>query len=444
VYDDKISGKIIITTYDSIQKINKSDENYTIKKDDNTYFNLKKIVSHLEKNIVVSNGTIYVSNNEYIEATVKNNRTEIYDKLSGDVISFVNKENIVKVVVDNNINEKNVKVVNVVITKGNISYYGYVLKENLQYEYIKNDIIESKDKVVLVKADDKLISSTDTKYIDMVAINMYRLSGVNTLTKLEYTNNVPDNIEVFATINNGQTSSNYDSDITTRMLNSESNREVVIQKLLVNIKNIGGINIDFAGLKTSDKDNFTQFIKELAAVLHANDKKIIVNISNSQYISIYEVAKVVDYIIIQPYNARTTASKTSGPISSIPYVENKLKDVLAQQIVPCKVILEIPTYSVLWTERKGTVINAEIYNMQMIEEYIIANNIHTTLDNVSGQNYINYTKGITTYKMWLEDQHSVNEKIKFVNKYNLAGVSIYRSGMEIKEIYANIYNNLNK
>lgn len=445
MYYDKISGKIIITTYDSMQKIKKDDANYALKKENNIYLSLRKIIEVLEYDLVVSNDKIYVSDNEYIEAVVKNNRTEIYDNENHDIISFVQKGDKVKLVAHESVKEQTAKTVNILVTTNNISYYGYVLKENLQYEYtVTGDVEQPVDKIILVKAEDKLMSSTDTKHIDMVAINMYRLSGVNSLTKLEYTNNVSKNIQVYATINNGQLSSNYDADITSGMLNSESNRGTVIQKLLNSVKELAGVNIDFGSLKVSDKSNFTQFIRELAAVLHANGKKVIVNVPSTQYIDLEEITKAADYVILQPYTARTIASKTSGPISSIPYVENTLKDILNRKIDASKIILELPAYSILWTERKGTVINAERYNMQMIEEYISANNIKAGLDNTSGQNYINYTLGITTYKIWLEDEHSITEKTKLANKYNLAGVSIYRSGMELKKIYTSISNELNK
>ncbi len=444
IYHDKISGKIIITTYNNLKKINKTDKDYTIKKEDNIYFNFKKIIAELGNDMVVSNGKIYVSNNEYIDASITKNRTEIYDSITHDIIAFVEKDSKVKLIVDKNIKEGTANIANVVTNEGNRSYYGYVLKANIEYEYTKTDNIVETDKVVLVKAENKLMPSTDTKYVDMVAIDMYRLSGASTLTRLEYTNNVPNNIEVYAIVNNGQASSNYDPDITTAMLNSESNREVIIQKILSSIESLAGVNVDFGSLKVSDKTGFTQFVRELSAVLHADSKKVIVNVPSTQYIDVNEIIKVADYIVVQPYKARTIASKTSGPISSISYVENTLKNILTDSIESEKIVLEIPAYSILWTERKGTVINAERYNMQMMQEYIKTNGIQSNLDKTSGQNYINYTKGITTYKMWLEDKHSVSEKTKLVSKYNLAGVSIYKSGMELKEIYSNISTSLNK
>lgn len=438
IYHDKISGNVIITTYDSVKRIDKTDSLYVQKLEDDIYFNLGRIVEELSCEMIVSNNDIYIADYTYVQAMVKNNRTELLDSNNSKTIAFLEKTESVKIVENNLISSNDSRVVNVVATKGDKRFFGYVLKENLQYKYNKDNEVNQSEKIILVKADDTLSTTTDINNIDIVAMNMYRLSGVNVLSRLEFTNNIHGNVNVYATFNNGQTSSNYDPEITTRMLNSEANREQIIQQLIDGTEKLQGVNLEFGNLKNTDKQNFTQFVKELAANLHASGKKLIVTLANIQYVEVDKILKVVDYVVIKPYTARTTASKTSGPISSISHVENTIKNLLKQQVILDKIIIEIPAYSILWTERKGTVINAEKYSMQMIQQYINANNIESVLDKVSGQNYINYSKGITTYKMWLEDIHSIREKTKLVNKYNLSGISVYQSGMELKEIYKEI------
>lgn len=438
VYDDKISGKLIITTYDNLKKIDKNDKNYILKKENITYFNLKKVMLEIYDNVVLSKDKIYVSDSVYIDGITVNNRVELYDVVDGKVITLLQKSSKIKVEV-NSLSEQDSKIINVLVDN---KYYGYMLKNNVNYEYLENKVEEEKEKVVIVKADSKLENTTDIKKVDIVSINMFRLASPTTLSKLEYTNNIPDNVKVLATVNNGQKSSNFDADITTNMLNSESNRYTIIQKIVHNTKQLAGVNIDFANFKVSDKEKFTQFIKELAAVMHANNKIVVVNIPSNNYIDIEKISQCANYVIIQPYFERSTASKTSGPISSLNYVENVIKTILDKNIDEDKVILEIPAYSILWTERRGTVINAEVYNMKAMQLYINANNIQTNLDKSSGQNYINYTKGITTYKMWLEDEYSIIQKTKLANKYNLGGVSIFKSGMEIKNMYVGIIENI--
>ena len=74
--------------------------------------------------------------------------------------------------------------------------------------------------------------------------------------------------------------------------------------------------------------------------------------------------------------------------------------------------------------------------MKAIKEYVKANNITAILDNASGQNYFEYTKGSNTYKMWMEDETSIKEKVHGTIDSKLDGKTI------VKEIYVKnkIYN----
>lgn len=438
IYSDKISGKLIITTYNKFKKIEINDEDYIIKVDNDRYCNLQKFMAEIGYDVAISKSSIYINDIKYIEGQIIKNRTEIYNNETAEIICFLDKNYKVNISINEKLSNTKENVINVRATINGKRYYGYVLKDNVNYKYSSEETISNDKKFILVKAEDKLETSTDVSKVNMVTINMYRLSGANILTKLEYVNNVPKTVDVYAGINNGQNSSNYDSDIITRMLNSQSNRENIINQIVENLGDLSGVNLDFTNFKVSDKENYTQFIKELAAILHLNNKKLIVNAPNAQYIDIKEVSKYVDYLIVQQYYSRTLSSKTSGPISSLNYVENILQQLKNEEIDMNKIILELPSYTILWTERKGTVINAELYNMKTMKAYLEENDIQPKLDGISGQNYINHTKGITTYKMWLEDEYSMLEKTKLANKYNLAGISIYRSGLEQKTIYNSI------
>ena len=39
------------------------------------------------------------------------------------------------------------------------------------------------------------------------------------------------------------------------------------------------------------------------------------------------------------------------------------------------------------------------------------------------------------YKMWLEDENSLAERLKLLDKYELAGAAFWRSGLENKEAW---------
>lgn len=443
IYYDKISGKLILTTYDKFIKLD-MDNNLLLKKGNEQYININMVMPNLGYEVIVSNDKIYLLNDLFISGKVRKNRTELVDKHTNRVLCFVDKEDKLEVYADDSLKQVGTKKLNAKVVKDGKNYYGYIQKNYVEYEYkFGNEIIEDKhDKVILVKGDDKISSATPQESIDMIAINMYRLSGTNTLTKLNYINNFSEDVKVLATINNGQKAANFDSDITTAVLSSQSNREKIIEQIVKVTSEFYGVNLDFGSLKLTDKENYTQFIKELAARLHSNKKILVLSVQNIKNIELEKISKVVDYVIIQAYYERTIASKISGPISSINYVEQYINSMASKLSDLSNVILEVPVYTILWTERKGTVINAEIYSMATASDYIERNNIQPVLDKVSGQNYFNYIKGITTYKMWLEDEYSITQKVKIANKYNLGGVSIYKSGMEEKNIYENILKNI--
>lgn len=438
---DKLSGNYIITTYDSLKKIKKDNEEYVVKCEQEIYLNLIKIMEDIDKTVVISKDKIYITDSEYIAGTIVKNRTELYDKLNNKVIGILDDKSQVKIQIDEKLKNKDEKFISVLVNSDN---YGYILKENVEYKYEDIQIEEQYNKRIIVKTELKLSQNTNVQKVDGICFNMYRLSAVNDLAKLDYNISNVTKSKIYVTINNGQRSSNFDSGITSSMLNSHTNRYEIIKKITKIAQEYAGVNIDFGNLKLTDKENYTQFIKELAALLHAENKKIMVNIPSTNYIDVKGVSKVVDYIIIQPYMQRSLASKTSGPISSISYVKNTIETIVGNCVEANKIILEIPTYSILWTERRSTVINAEYYSMNSAKLYLKANNLKTTLDNVSGQNYINYTKGITTYKMWLEDESSMIKKVQLVNEYGLGGVSVYKSGMETKNVYDIIQKNIEK
>ena len=437
IYYDKISDKIIITTYDNILRLNEDDKNFTTLINDSRYLNLNKIVLNLGYNMYVQNNDIYiVLKPNYINGRVNKNRTEIFDKNSNSVLTFANKKDNIQILVDDNIIYENSKIINVVVTQDNNKFYGYMLKDNVKYEYLK-DSVKTKEKQIFVKAEDSIKNTTDMKYVSGVILNMIRLSSVNNISEINVSRENIDNTKIYAGFNISQNASNFDPDIFSNMVNSEENREIIISKTIdfLSKNNLAGVCIDFSNFKTSDRLMFIQFIKELAACMHKSGKKILVNLPSTDYI---ELAKYIDYAVINAYGEKTISSKISGPISSVNYVENVIKKTLTSAEYKDKIIIEIPMYSVLWTERKGTVINAEIYSMPLQKEYISKNNLKVIKDNSSNQSYINYTKGITTFKMWLEDEDSVEAKVNLVNDYELAGISLYKSGMEHEKIYENI------
>ena len=91
-------------------------------------------------------------------------------------------------------------------------------------------------------------------------------------------------------------------------------------------------------------------------------------------------------------------------------------------------------YSILWTERNGIVVDAQIYSSKLEQQYVLKNKIAVTKNEKIKQKYFEYSKGRIMYKMWLEDEYSIKNKIDLVKENKLKGISLYKLGYETKEI----------
>ncbi len=56
-------------------------------------------------------------------------------------------------------------------------------------------------------------------------------------------------------------------------------------------------------------------------------------------------------------------------------------------------------------------------------------------DEEAKQFYISYIKDLQVKKVWLEEEVSIKEKAKLVNKLNLAGVAMWSRGVETENIW---------
>ena len=82
--------------------------------------------------------------------------------------------------------------------------------------------------------------------------------------------------------------------------------------------------------------------------------------------------------------------------------------------------------------------------MKDCEEYISIYNLTKTYDEKSGQNYVEHTRGSLTYKLWIEDDTSIKNRVDIVNNYNLAGISAWRKGFETNNTWNVITSNIAK
>lgn len=257
--------------------------------------------------------------------------------------------------------------------------------------------------------------------------------------------------KVWALIDNS-----FNPDITSTVLNNTELREKVINQILVyaGLYNLDGINIDFENVYLEDRDALTQFVRELAPILREQGLVISIDVTvkslSENWSLCYDrknLGQAVDYMILMAYDEHWAGSPVSGSVASIGWVERGIRSLL-EEVPAHKVILGLPFYTREWQERLlegGKLeVKSKALSMASAQQHIRENKADVVWKEEYGQHFATYTKGEYTFKVWLEDERSIDLKSSLIKKYNLAGAASWRRGFEEPEIWEVLYNNLEK
>ena len=220
---------------------------------------------------------------------------------------------------------------------------------------------------------------------------------------------------------------------TSKMLSDYKSRENVINQIIKYIKqyNLDGINIDFEGMYETDKDNFSRFLIEIRPRLNEIGAVLSVDVTApdgapewSLCYDRYTIGKVADYVMFMAYDQYGVSATKAGTTAGHNWVEANVKKFLGQEEVKAeKIILGIPFYTRVWKENNGNVISS-VVNIGNVNN-VIPSNATKTWDEDLQQYYVEYKKGGATYKIWVEDEKSIEAKLDLVSKYNLGGAAYW-------------------
>ena len=238
-----------------------------------------------------------------------------------------------------------------------------------------------------------------------------------------------------------------DIQMTSKMLNNADARDNYIRQLLAYaaLYKLDGINIDFEGMSSNDRQAFTQFVREAVPLLKEQGLVVSVDINTAACYDRKELANVADYIMVMTYDQHWKGSKTAGSVAQIAWVENLLQKYL-EDIPKSKLLLGIPFYTRLWKEEKnadGTInLSSQAISMKVAKEFISQNNIKPVWQKESGQFYAEIEKDGAVYKLWLEDENSINLRCSLVHKYSLAGCASWSRNFAEPVIWDVLKNNM--
>lgn len=219
-------------------------------------------------------------------------------------------------------------------------------------------------------------------------------------------------------------------------------RSRIIEQLLAEAASCGmdGINVDFENLKEAGIPHYMQFLRELTSAAHAQNLVVSVDTPVPQAYTMYyqrgEQARFVDYMIVMAYDEHFAGSEEAGSVSSLPFVQQAVEEMT--RVMPAdQVICGIPFYTRVWTEKFGqSAITSEVLGMDGAKNYAKENQMTETWDASLGQNVATVETSDARYTIWMEDEQSMEEKLKVIQSADLAGVAEWKLGFECADVWS--------
>ena len=301
----------------------------------------------------------------------------------------------------------------------------------------------------------------DSKGLTTIAPTWFHVKdtdgNMDTIASADYVNYAHQaNIEVWAAIRDFDGGINsYEESL--ELLRYTSRRENLINQLISEALRVGidGINVDFEKISDECGEHYIQFIRELSVRCRQNG--LILSIDNyvpkgynMQY-NRTEQGIVADYVIIMGYDEHYAGSPVAGPVASYNFVKEGIEETLKE--VPAeKVISGIPFFSRLWeetpkteeelAEQAGTEeaenpvkVTSEAFGMANARSKVEESGAEITWDEETKQNFATWAVESATYKIWLEDEKSIEPKLMLMKEHKLAGTAAWALGQESSEIW---------
>lgn len=236
-------------------------------------------------------------------------------------------------------------------------------------------------------------------------------------------------LKVWALVND------FDKNISLRkLLGRTSLRKNLINNLVTKAiqYDLDGINIDFEKITAKSAPAYLEFLRELVLSCHANN--IVVSVDDylptesSSFYDWAEQGRVVDYVIFMAYDEHYAGSEESGSVSSLPFVKNGVE--LGLKYIPKeRVVTALPFYTRLWRETKKGV-SSSAYGMSSAESMLQSNGATPKWDDATSQYYAQFKAEGSTYKIWLEEETSLDKKLEAVFSMKVSGVAFWKLGFE--------------
>lgn len=275
-------------------------------------------------------------------------------------------------------------------------------------------------------------------YVDVVSPTWFKLNergGIDSLANKEYVDYCDyRNKQVWALFDN-----QFDDEITYNALSDTEKRKKLCEKLVLLCEkyNLEGINVDFENMSEETMPYFVQFMRELSIELRSKEYILSVDMPvPSEWTEYYRrdvMYDVCDFVIVMAYDEHYSGGEVAGSVSSQRFSVEAIYNMIQEGVKPDKLVLGVPFYTRVWMGVED--LRSDAVSMDRAWGYVNDFDLDVVYDEKTGQHYAEGMVGETLYRIWLEDNTSVDWRLQLVLDNDLAGIAAWSLGMESYDIW---------
>lgn len=231
----------------------------------------------------------------------------------------------------------------------------------------------------------------------------------------------------------------FSTEIGQAVLNDQTAQDALIQNIqnTMREKNYYALNVDFEYIRPQDREAYNNFLTRITGVMHSEGHPVFTavapKLNTAQPGLLYEAhdyaahGRIVDRVILMTYEWGYLA----GPPQAIAPIDQvrRVVEYAVSAIPPQKILLGIPNYAYDWTlpYQRGTL--AQTFSNVEAVRRAIAQNAAIQYDRTAQSPYYNYyDTQRRQHIVWFEDARSIQQKLRLVTEFGLAGISYWTVG----------------
>ena len=299
-----------------------------------------------------------------------------------------------------------------------------------------------------------------TKGVDVLSPSWFKLKdnkgNISSYASTDYVTYAHNHdVEVWGVVKNFDLDSS-DIDINQILTRTSARHNLVNQIVSQALQyNLDGINVNFKNLEESILgDSYIQFIRELSIKCEDNDiilsTSVYVPVASNDVYRYSEQSDFVDYTCLMAYEQHFGQTSGEGSVSALNWVKENVTAALNQGIPADQMILTIPFYTKLWKltptsddEETPYIIGFENLGLTSAKRWMNNNISNPSWLEDCAQYYGETVKNGIIYKMWLEDETSIEAKLKLMQECKLAGSAFWNSDLDNTSIWEIIIKYIN-